>query len=69
MVTESSIGKKESLCSVTRLHMDYNTVQSQSQVHLVYADFSYVDRAIIPEIPCHPSSHHAHLQLESSSEK
>ena len=49
--------------------MDYNTVQSQSQVHLVYADFSYVDRAIIPEIPCHPSSHHAHLQLESSSEK
>lgn len=49
--------------------MDYNTVQSQSQVQLVYADFSYVERAIIPEFPCHPSSPHAHLQLESSSEK
>ena len=48
--------------------MDNNTGQSKSQVHLVYADFRYVERAIIPEIPCHPSSPHAHLQLESSSE-
>lgn len=59
MVTELSTGNKESLWSVTRLQMDNNTGQSKSQVHLVYADFSYVERAIIPEIPCHPSSPHA----------
>lgn len=68
MVTELSSGKKESLWSVTRLQRDDNTGQSQSQVPLVYADFSYVERATIPEIPCHPSSPHAHLQLESGSE-